>query len=47
MKSAYSNNQPLNNKMTGDFPILKTGENNISWTGNITKAEIIGNWRYI
>lgn len=47
MKNTYNSNQPLNNKMTGDFPIFKTGENTISWTGNVTKAEIIGNWRYI
>ena len=47
MKNAYNGSESLNGKMTGDFPILKIGENNISWTGNITKAEIIGNWRYI
>lgn len=28
-----------------NFPILQIGENSISWTGNISKVEIIPNWR--
>lgn len=28
-------------KMSGDFPILEVGINNISWTGNVTSLEIM------
>ena len=45
--NAYDGNLSLNNKMSGDFPILKLGENNISWTGSVTKLEITPNWRWI
>ena len=31
--------------MVGDFPYLNPGENNISWTGSITKVEFTPNWR--
>lgn len=31
--------------MQGEFPVLDVGENFISWTGNITKIEIVPNWR--
>lgn len=34
-----------NDKMYSDFPVLKEGVNNISWIGNISKIEIIPNWR--
>ena len=33
-----------NDKMYSDFPVLKEGINNISWTGNVTKLEITPNW---
>lgn len=33
-----------NNKMYSDFPVLEKGENNISWTGNVTKLEINPRW---
>ena len=45
--NAYDGNLSLNNKMSGDFPVLKLGENNISWTGSVTKLEITPNWRWI
>ena len=36
-----------NNKMSGEYPILKVGPNNISWKGgNINKVSIIQNERY-
>ena len=47
MKNAYNNSVSLNYKMSGDFPILSLGENNISWVGNITKLEIQPNWRWL
>ena len=47
MKNAYNNAVSLNYKMSGNFPILSVGENNISWTGNVTKLEIQPNWRFL
>ena len=37
----------LNNNRIGftEFPILQPGGNSISWTGSVTKVEIIPNWR--
>ena len=37
----------LNNKMTGEFPKFEIGENNISWTGSVSKVEVIPNWRWL
>lgn len=37
----------MNQNMNGDFPILKIGNNSITWTGNITKIEINPNWRWL
>lgn len=37
----------LNNKMIGEFPILEVGENNIFWTGVVSKVEVIPNWRWL
>lgn len=36
----YKDDSLLNNKMIGDFPTLKVGKNNISWTGNVSKVEV-------
>lgn len=47
MKNAYSGTASLNNKMSGKFPILSLGENNISWAGNVTNVEIKPNWRWL
>ena len=46
MKNAYSGIPLLNNKMSGEFPVLELGENNISWVGNVSKLEIQPNWRW-
>lgn len=35
----------VGDKMVGEFPKLKVGANNISWTGTVTKIEIIPRWR--
>lgn len=32
-------------KLTGGFPEFVPGDNSISWTGNVTRLEIVGNWR--
>lgn len=45
--NAYKDTLSLNNKMSGDFPIFSVGENVISWTGSVTKLEIMPNWRWI
>ena len=37
----------LNNKMNGEFPKFEVGENNISWTGSVSKVEVIPNWRWL
>ena len=47
IQNAYSGATSLNNKMSGDFPILSLGENNISWIGNVTKVEVQPNWRWL
>jgi predicted phage tail component-like protein len=36
-----------NSKMTGEFPTLIPGSNNIQWTGNVEKIEILPNWRWL
>jgi predicted phage tail component-like protein len=36
-----------NSDMTGDFPMLISGTNNLTWTGTVTKIEITPNWRYV
>lgn len=45
MKNAFYGTLNLNNKMQGDFPVLKTEENDIFWTGNVSKITITPNWR--
>ena len=34
----------LNNKMYSDFPVLESGENQISFEGNVSKIEITPRW---
>ncbi|MBK1809135.1 hypothetical protein JHL18_00535 [Clostridium sp. YIM B02505] len=46
LKETYSNTyENLNNKMSGEFPVLINGVNTINWIGNITKIELVPNWR--
>ena len=33
-----------NNKMYSEFPVIEEGRNNINWTGNVTRLEIIPRW---
>lgn len=37
----------LNNHMVGDFPVLRHGNNVISFDGDISKIELIKNWRWV
>ncbi len=45
LMEAYSGSTSMNSAMSGDFPVLLPGQNVISWTGNVSKAEIQPNWR--
>jgi phage-related protein len=45
LEEAYKNLLGKNNDMQGEFPILNPGTNSISWTGTVTKLEIVPNWR--
>lgn len=44
LKQVYKEHINQGKKLVGGFPSLKVGNNNISWTGNVTKIEIKGNW---
>lgn len=44
---AYSGTLPMNDKMKGEFPIFKIGENKIDWSGNIQFMSIRPRWRFI
>lgn len=40
MMLCYSGSFPMNNKMIGNFPTLKEGENEILWSGTVTSIEL-------
>lgn len=44
LQDAYKGTLNANAKMTGEFPELEPGANNISWTGGITGISIIPRW---
>lgn len=44
---AYKDTMLFNNQMIGEFPELIKGNNLISWSGTVTKVEIIPNFRYL
>ena len=45
LQYVYRDTLNQGDKMVGKFPILELGENTISWTGTVTKIEIIPRWR--
>lgn len=47
LKECYKDTTLLNNIMTGDFPRLHTGNNAISWVGNVSSVIITPRWREI
>lgn len=47
LQEAYSGLTGMNEKMSGDFPILEVGTNGVSWTGGITSVAIRKNTRYL
>lgn len=46
-QEAYSGLELKNRKMNGKFPLLRLGENVISWAGNLTKIEMFKFSRWI
>lgn len=46
-QDAYLGNVLKNRNMTGEFPILKSGSNTISWSGNITSIVVEPKSRWI
>lgn len=47
LMECYKGTEFQNNKMTGEFPLLQPGDNNISWTGNVSKVIVQPNIRWI
>ena len=47
LQEAYQGTTLMNDHMSGDFPVLKPGQNAISWVGSVTKVAIRPNWRYL
>lgn len=47
LMEAYTGTTSQNGKMTGEFPVLKSGANAISWTGSVTKVVLQPNWRFL
>ena len=47
IQEAYQGETLLNDHMDGDFPVLKPGNNLISWTGTVSRVVIEPNWRYL
>ena len=47
IQEAYQGETLLNEKMDGEFPMLKPGNNLISWTGNVSIVVIEPNWRFL
>ncbi len=37
----------MNSNMNGNFPVLKIGNNTITWSGTVTKVEIDPKWRWL
>ncbi|WP_196007906.1 distal tail protein Dit [Clostridium tyrobutyricum] len=37
----------LNGNMSGEFLKMKSSENIIEWSGNVTKVELLPNWRWL
>lgn len=51
LEEAYSSNNGIianaNNFISGEFPLLDTGNNTITFAGGVTKLEITPNWRWL
>lgn len=47
MMNCYKDSILMNSNMSGDFPKLQEGINNINWIGNVTEIDITPNWCYV
>ena len=47
LQEAYIGNALMNDHMSGDFPVLKPGQNAISWSGTVTRVVVKPNWRFL
>ena len=47
LQEAYQDNALMNGHMSGDFPVLKPGQNAVSWSGEVSRVIIQPNWRYL
>lgn len=47
LKLIYKEAENLSEKTIGEFPLFKTGNNEIKWTGTVSKVSIEPRWRYI
>ena len=47
LEDAYKELVYKNTDMSGEFPILKVGNNTISWSGSVSKLEITPNLRWL
>lgn len=45
LQEAYNGTTSMNNRMSGEFPLILPGRNAVSWTGSVTRVEIQPNWR--
>lgn len=44
LQEAYNGNTLMNEHMTGDFPVLGSGNTAISWTGSVSTVNVIPKW---
>jgi len=47
LQEAYKGTTLMNDHMSGDFPVLKPGQNAISWSGTVTRVVVKPNWRFL
>ncbi len=47
LQEAYIGNTLMNDHMSGDFPVLKPGQNAVSWYGTVTRVVVKPNWRFL
>lgn len=47
LMEANNGSTSLNSRMTGEFPVLQSGSNAVSWAGSVTKMVVQPNWRYL
>lgn len=43
---AYKGSELANSKVNGEFPLLPPGVFSVTWSGNVSRIEIVPNWRW-